>query len=67
MRPIGSPTPAPIALLAALLLACAAGCSSPDRGPETDVVEVERIDPAAPAGAEGTPTDGGDAPPPPAP
>lgn len=25
------------------------GCSSPSRGPETDVVEVERIEVAAPA------------------
>ena len=62
MRPSGSPPRAPIAVLAALLLAGAAGCSSPDRGPETDVVEVERIDLAAPTDAGGTPTDAGEAP-----
>lgn len=57
MRPLGSPTRTPSALLAALVLGGVAGCSSPDRGPESDVVEVERIDPAVPTDAGDTPSD----------
>lgn len=45
------------AVAAAILMAISFGaCSSPSRGPETDVVEVERIEvsaPAAPGGAAG--------------
>ena len=33
---------------AAVLLLAAVGCSSPSRAPETDVIEVERIDLTAP-------------------
>ena len=57
--------PARTGLVSLLGLACwaSAGCSSPSRGPETDIVEVERIDvrpaetapPGAPGGSEGTP------------
>jgi hypothetical protein len=35
--------------LAIVGVAPIAGCSSPSRGPETDVVEVERIEVAPPA------------------
>ena len=36
---------------AALLFLTAAGCSSPSRAPETDVIEVERIDLTTPKDA----------------
>ena len=59
------PAPARIGLVSLLGLACwaSAGCSSPSLGPETDIVEVERIEvlpsePAAPGasgGSEGSP------------
>ena len=40
------PAPARIGLVSLLGLACwaCAGCSSPSLGPETDIVEVERIE-----------------------
>ena len=57
--------PARIGLVSLLGLACwaSAGCSSPSLGPETDIVEVERIEvlpsepvaPGAPGGSEGSP------------
>lgn len=44
-------------LVGAILLATAVGgCSSPGRRPETDVVEVERIEVAAPASRPGDAT-----------
>ena len=57
--------PARIGLVSLLGLACwaSAGCSSPSLGPETDIVEVERIEvlpsepvaPGASGGSEGSP------------
>jgi len=56
---------APAGLVSLLGLACwaSAGCSSPSRGPETDIVEVERIEvlptetltPGASGESEGSP------------
>ena len=58
-------SPARIGLVSLLGLACwaSAGCSSPSRGPETDIVEVERIEvlpaetltPGASGESEGSP------------
>lgn len=59
------PAPARSGLVSLLGLACwaSAGCSSPSLGPETDIVEVERIEVlpsetaarGAPGGSEGFP------------
>jgi len=40
-----------VARLSAAALLWAGGCSSPNRSPESDVIEVERIDLTAPADA----------------
>jgi len=52
MRSPALPSLVPWATLVAMTIvgvAPTAGCSSPSRGPETDVVEVERIEIAPPA------------------
>lgn len=50
MRAGRRPLPVACGILVAMALG---GCSSPSRGPETDVVEVERIEVTAPAPGSG--------------